>query len=65
LDPQSIGRASVRIDTATALARQKQFEEADRLVDEAVSIARSGGNSFDAFHSQLAEIQRLKAAAKY
>ena len=65
LDPQSIGRALVRIDTATALARQKQFEEADLLVDEAVSIARSGGNSPDAFHSQLAEIQRLKAAAKY
>jgi tetratricopeptide (TPR) repeat protein len=65
LDPQNIGRARVRIDTATALARQKQFGEADRLVDEAVSIARSGGNSPDAFHSQLEEIQRLKAAAKY
>ena len=65
LDPQNIGRARVRIDTATALARQKQFKEADRLVDEAVSIARSVGNSPDTFQPQVAEIQRLKTAAKY
>ena len=65
LDPQDMGRARVRIDTATALARQRKFEEADRLVDEAVSIARSGGNSPEAFHAQLAEIQRLKAATRY
>jgi hypothetical protein len=56
-------RGQTRINAAFALARQQQFDEADRLANEAVAIAQEmRPPQPNMFASQLAQIQRMKTA---
>jgi tetratricopeptide (TPR) repeat protein len=56
-------RAHTRITAATALAQQRQFDEAERLAAEAIAIANAmrppQGNIFG---NQLEQIRKMKAA---
>jgi hypothetical protein len=57
-------RGYVRINTALALAREAQFEEAERLAGEAVTIAHQGlPQNADIYANQLLQISQMKAAA--
>ena len=57
-------RGFVRINAAQVLARQGQFEEAERLVNEAITLSRQMRPPQPAmFELQLQEIQNMKAAA--
>ena len=56
-----IRRAFVRTRVASLLARQGQFDDAERLVTEAIEIGTSAQPSnVDGFRSQLAEIRRMR-----
>ncbi len=58
-------RGFIRLNAATALARQLQFDEAQRLASEAVVIGQSmRPPRAQLFIPQLQEIQRMKAVAQ-
>jgi tetratricopeptide (TPR) repeat protein len=58
-------RAQTRINVAFALARQRQFDEAERLASEAVVIAQSMRPSqAEQFTRQLGEIRKMRTAAE-
>lgn len=52
-------RGYTRISTALALARQREFDEAERLATEAVGIGQSTHQT-NPFSQQLEEIRRMK-----
>jgi tetratricopeptide (TPR) repeat protein len=55
-------RASARMNAAMAFARQKQFDEAERLANEAVAIGQKmRPNQSNVFTAQLEQIRRMKA----
>jgi tetratricopeptide (TPR) repeat protein len=61
---RDLQRGQVRIDAALALAREGQFEEAERLAEEAVAIAHQGlPQNADIYASQVLQISQLKASA--
>lgn len=55
-------RGFARMNAALALARQGQFDEADRLAGEAMAIGQRLPGRHNPFAGQLQEIERMKTA---
>ena len=61
--PASARRGYIRIQVALALARQRQFDEAERLANEALAIGETmRPPQANSFAQQLEQIRQMKAA---
>jgi hypothetical protein len=60
-----VQRGTIRMDTALALARHREFDEAERLADEAVAIGQSARTSpIDFLKRQQALVRQMRSAQK-